>query len=209
MMQREILLFDVGGVLADWDGTTPLVALTNGRLSREEARRFWLEFAPLEPFETGRASSEGFLEAAVDALALDMTPEAFGRHYAGWVTGLYPGTLELLERIDPRFYMAILSNNNALHWPVVERTGLAACFDAVFLSHEIGYRKPDPRAWQYVFDALECTPSWITFLDDNPECVEAARRLGMRAHLVKGREALEACLEENGYLRSDPTSISS
>lgn len=201
-MAREILLFDVGGVLADWDGTTPLVRLTDGRLTAEEARRFWLEFAPLAPFETGQASCEGFLEAAVKALSLDMTPETFGQHYAGWVTGLYPGTLELLERINPRFYMAILSNNNALHWPVVERTGLTACFDAVFLSHEIGYRKPDPRAWQYVFQALECTPSQITFLDDNPECVDAARALGMSAFQVKGKEALEACLKEQGCLLS-------
>ncbi|WP_170140573.1 HAD family hydrolase [Kushneria indalinina] len=201
-MPREVLLFDVGGVLADWDGITPLVELTGGRLSREEARRFWLEFAPLDPFETGKASSSGFLEAAVEALSLDMSSEAFAQHYAGWVTGLYPGTQELLERIDPRFYMAILSNNNALHWPVIQRTGLEVHFDAVFLSHEIGYRKPDPRAWQYVLETLECSASQVVFLDDNPECVDAARALGVRSHLVKGREALEACLEEEGYLLS-------
>lgn len=200
MVQQEILLFDVGGVLADWDGITPLVSLTQGRLSREEARRFWLEFAPLAPFETGRASATGFLEAAVDALSLDMTPEAFGQHFAGWVSGLYPGTLEMLERIDPRCYRAILSNNNPLHWAVIQRTGLEAYFDALFLSHEIGYRKPDPRAWQHVLKVLGCKAGQITFLDDNPECVDAARALGMRAHLVKGREALEACLEEEGYL---------
>ncbi|ART63509.1 HAD family hydrolase [Kushneria marisflavi] len=201
MTSREILLFDVGGVLADWDGITPLVTLTNGRLSREEARRFWLEFAPLDPFETGRASVDGFLEAAVESLSLEMTPEAFGQHYAKWVKGLYPGTLELLERIDPRFYRAILSNNNPLHWDVIQKTGLEAAFDAVFLSHEIGYRKPDPRAWHHVLEALGCRPDQITFLDDNPECIEAARALGMHSHLVKGKEALERCLGDEGYLR--------
>ncbi|WP_438765869.1 HAD family hydrolase [Kushneria sp. TE3] len=202
MRSREILLFDVGGVLADWDGTTPLVNLTGGRLSHEQARRFWLEFAPLEPFETGRASARGFLKAAVETLELDMTPETFEQHYSGWVTGLYPGTRELLERIDPRFYMAILSNNNPIHWAVIQRTGLEAHFDTIFLSHEIGYRKPDPRAWQHVIKALACSANQITFLDDNPECVDAARTLGMRAHLVNGKEALETCLESEGYLGS-------
>ena len=130
-----------------------------------------------------------------------MTPEAFGQHYAGWVKGLYPGTLDLLDRLDPRLYSAILSNNNPLHWGVIQGTGLETAFDAVFLSHEIGYRKPDPRAWQHVLKALGCRPDQITFLDDNPECIEAARDLGMRSHLVKGKEALERCLSDEGYLR--------
>ncbi|MFC0336809.1 hypothetical protein SAMN05421848_2948 [Kushneria avicenniae] len=87
-MAREILLFDVGGVLADWDGTTPLVTLTDGRLTREEARRFWLEFEPLAPFETGQSTCEGFLEAAVEALSLNMTPEAFGWYGAARALGV-------------------------------------------------------------------------------------------------------------------------
>ena len=47
------ILFDLGGVLVDWDGTTPLVEFTQGRLSREGARRFWLESPQVRRLETG------------------------------------------------------------------------------------------------------------------------------------------------------------
>lgn len=52
----EILLFDLGGVLVHWDGIGSLRELTRARLSKEEARKFWLDSPAVRKFERGQIS---------------------------------------------------------------------------------------------------------------------------------------------------------
>ncbi|OHV09324.1 HAD family hydrolase [Kushneria phosphatilytica] len=202
-MAPQVLLFDVGGVLADWDGTTPLVELTEGRFDRDRARRFWLEFEPLVPFETGRASVHEFTGPAVEALGLDMSREEFAARFDSWMAGPFEGAMALLERIRPAFIRAVLSNNNPMHWNrFVEQSQIDRHVEHLFVSHEIGLRKPDHEAFDHVMQALGQPAEAFHFFDDNPECVEAARQLGMQASLVRGVAELEAALEAEGCLSS-------
>ena len=60
MKTIEHIVFDLGGVLIDWDGMTPLTRLTDGRLSLEAARRFWFESPWIARFETGHCSERQF-----------------------------------------------------------------------------------------------------------------------------------------------------
>lgn len=203
MRNKTVLLFDVGGVLVDWDGTTPLIELTEGRLSAEQARRFWMEFESLKPFETGRGDGLDFAQAAVRELGLDMTPQAFLEAFDSWMQGPFPGALELIERIRPEYRRAVLSNSNPIHWRrLIEDYGLAAPFETLFVSFELGQRKPDAAAFQAVFESLGQPAEDFIFFDDNPECIDAAQALGMRAIQIRGLAQLSAALEELGALAS-------
>ncbi|MYQ78697.1 MULTISPECIES: HAD family hydrolase [unclassified Streptomyces] len=53
-------------------------------------------------------------------------------------------------------------------------------------SHEIGVEKPDPRAFEAVCTGLEVRPESCLFIDDLAVNVEAARAVGMQAHLFQG-----------------------
>ncbi|SHF69075.1 putative hydrolase of the HAD superfamily [Modicisalibacter ilicicola DSM 19980] len=201
MRNPEVLLFDVGGVLVDWDGTRGLVTLTEGRLDHEQARRFWMEFEPLKPFEKGHADGREFAQAAVSELGLDMTPGAFLDAFNDWMRGPFSGALELVERIRPEYRRAVLSNSNLVHWRrLIEDYGLARPFETLFVSHEIGQRKPEPSAYRVVFEGMGLPAETFVFFDDNPECVEAAQELGMQAMQVRGLTQLNAILEELGVL---------
>ncbi len=201
MADETVLLFDAGGVLVDWRGVDGLVALTEGRLDAEQARRFWMEFEPLKPFETGHAQGDEFARAAVDALGLDLTPEAFLDAFDSWMRGPYTGALDLVARLHPQYRRAVLSNSNPIHWRrLIEDYGLAAPFEALFVSCEIGQRKPDAAAYRAVCEALGQRAEAFIFFDDNPECVDAAREFGMQAMQVRGLSELTAALEELGAL---------
>ncbi|MFK0100218.1 HAD family hydrolase [Streptomyces sp. NPDC091040] len=52
-------------------------------------------------------------------------------------------------------------------------------------SHEIGVEKPDPRAFEAVCTGLEVRPESCLFIDDLAVNVEAARAVGMKAHLFQ------------------------
>lgn len=198
-MSVEVLLFDLGGVLVDWDGTSPLVALTGGRLDREAARRFWLTSPWVGRQDLGQCSVEAFADGAIAELGLDLSRAAFIEAYLGWVKGVFPGTHALLDRLHGRYRLATLTNNNAAHFARITRElDLGRYFGEVFASHEIGMKKPDPEVYRYVTDALGVAPERIAFFDDNPECLAPARALGWQTFHTVGIEAVRAALTELG-----------
>jgi HAD superfamily hydrolase (TIGR01509 family) len=183
----EVLLFDLGGVLVHWDGVESLRALPGIRLTREQARKFWLDSPSVRRFETGESMPEEFAAEAVAELGLAVPPRDFLDHFAGWDRGLFPGALELLEELRPRFRLACLSNNNSLAWPRLrDEHGLSQVFERCYLSHEIGAAKPDREIFEFVLRDLKCSGHRILFFDDNPECVVSARAAGLQADIAVG-----------------------
>lgn len=196
MKKPSVLLFDLGGVLVDWAGIDPLLALVQGRLSAEQARKFWLESTAVREFEMGLCDADAFGRAAVAGLRLDCSPADFLAQFESWDRGPFPGAVELLAELAPQYHLACLSNNNELHWRRLRQCpGFLDRFQQVFVSFEIGKIKPDPDVFEYVLARLDGPPESVLFFDDNIECVEAARRLGMRACQVKGIAAVRAALE--------------
>ena len=56
--------------------------------------------------------------------------------------------------------------------------------DAFVDAADIGVRKPDAEAYLRAAAALGVQPREVVFLDDTPECVDGAARVGMAAVLV-------------------------
>lgn len=84
--------------------------------------------------------------------------------------------------------------SNASHeylLPIMKRLGLDIMFDDIFVSSQIGYAKPDTRAFEYVLSAMNHTPDNSVMIDDSPHNIDAARSLGMRGILfTDGHNAL-------------------
>ena len=80
-----MILFDLGGVLVDWDGVAPLVNLTNGKITPEQARRFWLESLWVKRFETGQCSELDFSTGVIHDLSLDLTPGEFIKKFSAGI----------------------------------------------------------------------------------------------------------------------------
>ncbi len=196
----QCLLFDFGGVLVDWEGVEPLVSLSGGRLTSEQARRFWLESVWVRRFETGRCTPLEFGAGVVDEIALGVTPAQFIKAFESWDKGPLPGAVELARSLGSRFRLMCLSNNNVLHWSRPALQELARCFERCYASFQTGLMKPDPEAFQLVIRESGTRPEGILFLDDTPECVDAARRAGMQARQVRGVEMVRATLAEMGLL---------
>jgi putative hydrolase of the HAD superfamily len=63
-------------------------------------------------------------------------------------------------------------------------TGLAPYFQVACSAAVIGAAKPSAQAYKTALDALRVEPEECIFFDDEEECIEGARRLGLRAYLV-------------------------
>lgn len=71
---------------------------------------------------------------------------------------------------------------------LADNLGLLHLFAHLFVSSEIGAKKPQAKFYQYVIDSLEyleniSSPAQIYFWDDRPNYIEAARKQRINAHL--------------------------
>ena len=95
-----------------------------------------------------------------------------------------PGAERLLHRLKARnLKVGVLSNTLPSLRESLAHHGLARYVDGFFASCALGVAKPDPRAFLLALEGLGLAPEETLYLDDDPENVEAARRLGLRAEV--------------------------
>ena len=201
-MQRiRVVLFDVGGVLVELSGVATLLGWLEHRMTAQELWSLWLHSPSVRAFETGRIDERQFAAGILAELRLDIEPGSFLQSFTHWPTGLYPGALQMIERIPSHYRRALLSNSNVLHWRrVLDEMGLGAVFEHQFASHLMGKIKPDAEAFQHVLESLDCRASQVLFLDDNALNVEAARSVGMRSQRVRGVHEAQRSLQQAGII---------
>ncbi len=197
----DVLLFDLGGVLLDFSGVEELARLLPAPMTADAIKARWIACPYSTAYGSGEIDDAAFAQRFLADWGIDMPPAAFLAEYRSWARGWLPGATELLDELRPQFRLAALSNSNAAHWTrVVDDLGLADRVEVALSSHEIGVRKPDPRAFAIALDRLQVPAADVLFFDDAAGNVAAAREVGMQAALVDGPAAIRRHLRESGWL---------
>ena len=100
-----------------------------------------------------------------------------------------------------RTRLALLTNGTDTIPAELRESGIDAHVDDVFNSAEIGFAKPDPRAFQHVLGALDLPAAEVFFTDDSPSKLAGAEALGIRTHHFTGEAVLRAVLRDAGVLQ--------
>ena len=75
--------------------------------------------------------------------------------------------------------------------------GLIEHVDALVFCSDVGWRKPDPRVFQFVLEKLEVTPQECLFVGDDPKWdLVGPRAVGIEAALIDRRGVLEVPEED-------------
>ncbi len=186
LMYKEVILFDLGGVLMNFGGLQRLADLS-GESNTPDLRARWTSSRWLQAFERGQCDPEAFGAGVVEEWGLDLTPSEFVDEFSTWSAGPYEGAMELVRHLYEKIPMGCLSNTNATHWRLhLERWGIVDYFDWTFVSHELGMMKPNPAIYEHAIATVGLPPEQLLFLDDYEDNVLAARTLGMRAVHVNG-----------------------
>ncbi len=88
--------------------------------------------------------------------------------------------------------VVVLSNTNRLHttfWPE-EYPEIRDAADHIYLSQDLGMRKPEARIYQHVLQAEGFHQTIRSFFDDNADNIEGANRLGITSILVKDKTTI-------------------
>jgi putative hydrolase of the HAD superfamily len=113
-------------------------------------------------------------------------------------------TLPLLRTLKARGYkLALVSNTGYVHGDIMRQTlvnmGLAACFDWMIFSNEMGYAKPNPRIFQALMVVSGIPATRIAHIGDDPVSdVQGARSMGMHAIQVTAALQLRDIIGKTG-----------
>jgi len=197
----EALLFDLGRVLFELD--TQRVHARWAELAgvpvTEIEQRYRLGVvgsAAFERHERGEISDEQFFEHLRCALDVDLTDEEVKDGWNMIFVGEMPGIRPILSRAQEVLSMYVFSNTNSAHhacWSA-RFSDLLAPFRKIYLSHEIGARKPDVAAFRAVAADMGLSPQQILFFDDMATNVVGARATGLRAVQVTAVTDIERAL---------------
>ena len=203
-MPTRAALFDLGNVVlhVDWEPALAHWAARSVHPPAEVRRRFAVD-EPFRRHETGHLPAAAYFAHLREALGLQCDDAHIE---AGWNAILLHEIAETLDVIDALRRGGVpchaLSNTNATHVDAIGRVfpALLPRFDRVFVSHEIGHRKPSPESFRHVLDALSLAPSEVLFFDDLQDNVDAAKALGIHAVLVSGPADVRAAVEARGLV---------
>jgi putative hydrolase of the HAD superfamily len=100
---------------------------------------------------------------------------------------LITGVKEVLEYLDKRYYLAIVSNamsNVARH--ALRRFCIEQHFETVIISRDLGIRKPDPEIFRYALSNLGLETSQVVHIGDSlKDDVQGAKKAGIKTIWIK------------------------
>jgi len=193
----DALLFDLGGVVIDidFDRVFARWALHAGRDAAVIKARFKAD-SWYERHERSEIDVIAYFASLRSSLGIDLTDAQFLEGWEEVFVGEVAGMAPLLRRAGEKRPLYVFSNSNAAHQEVWSRryADVLGLFQRVFVSSEIGKRKPDPEAFRAVAAAIGTPAARILFFDDALENVEGSRAAGMQAVHVRSIADVAAAL---------------
>jgi putative hydrolase of the HAD superfamily len=160
----------------------------SGPVSVQDQKTWWRDVVHRVFSETGMVENfDEFFDEVYDTF----------RDSQGWI--LFPETREVLKELKNRgLKLGVISNFDDRVYSVMESLKIRPYFDAVTISSETGYSKPDPEIFQAAVKALGVPASEILLIGDSlRDDIEAGARAGLTAVLIDrtGRRGIASLRE--------------
>lgn len=197
----DAVCFDLGRVLVDFDWMRALgEVMSASGLTREQIKERLILSEAFRSFETGRRTPREFHADVERQLSMRMPYERFCELWNSIFTDEISEIVALAERLrSAGMRVAVLSNTNVLHAEYLrQRYAWLRTWDHVYLSHEIGARKPDAASYCWVLERTGVAADKTVFVDDLPDNIDGARAVGMRGVLAHSPQAALEGLAELG-----------
>jgi 2-haloacid dehalogenase len=197
------IVFDLGGVLIDWNPRHLYRKLFDGDTGAME------DFlATVCTQEWNEQQDAGRTAAEAQAELIERFPEhearirAYYDRFDEMMAGPIPGTLDILEALHERQVpLYALTNWSAETFPhALRRFAFFERFRGIVVSGRIKLKKPDPRIFAHLIAAHRLVARETLFIDDVLKNVEGARAAGLQALHFQAPERLAADLRGLGLL---------
>lgn len=92
--------------------------------------------------------------------------------------------VSVIHSLQSSHRQVLLSNASHTYLlPIMDNLGLSPMFESIFVSSQMGYTKPDPRAFLHVLESMNVSAKDAVMIDDAAQNVDGAINVGMKGIL--------------------------
>jgi len=204
MNKIDTIIFDLGGVLIDWNPEYVYCEVFNGDQQKVD---WFLNTICTHEWNVEQDTGRSIQKATELLIAQYPDYEEWIRiFYDRWedmLGGTIPETVTLLNKLkqanNHRLYA--LTNWSAETFPVaLQRYEFLQHFEGILVSGEEKTRKPFPKIYEILLERYQINPFMSVFIDDNFENVEVAKKFGIKGIHFKSTQQLREELTNLGVL---------
>jgi putative hydrolase of the HAD superfamily len=189
------IVFDYGCVLTLPQPAADLAAMTARSGLDEDIfwDRYWKQRVA---YDRGDLDPAAYWSAVLGAgMAENLPAELDALDVHSW-HHLNDATFDVVRTLaSRRSNLALLSNTPEPLAATMESAAWAGHFAHHFYSCRLRLTKPDPAIFRHVLTELGAAATDVTFVDDRPENIDSARKLGIRGVLFTDAKTLAADLD--------------
>jgi len=194
------IVFDLGGVLIDWN--PEYVFLKEFRGDREKMNWFFNTICT-SSWNEEQDAGYSIEKATNERVAMFPKHERLIHMYYGeWEQMLgfeHTETVEILRRLHDSKEHSIYSLTNWSNetFPVaLKKFPFLSWFKGILVSGDVGLKKPDPEIYKLLLDRYGLEANTCVFIDDRTENVKAASALGFSGIVFKNHTQLSKDLKK-------------
>jgi 2-haloacid dehalogenase len=182
MAHINTIIFDLGGVLIDWN---PRYVFREVFQSDEKADWFIENICTLdwnEQQDEGYPIADAVEEKVKEFPTWENEIRTYYSRWADMLKGPIPGTVSIFSELKKsgRYKLYALTNWSAELFPVARsRYDFLQWFDGIVVSGEEKMRKPAPEFYERLLYKFNVIPGQAVFIDDNLLNIESAATLGL------------------------------
>ncbi|HRK06467.1 MAG TPA: HAD family phosphatase [Pseudobdellovibrionaceae bacterium] len=195
--QVDVIVFDLGGVLLDWDPREVYRRMSD---DEEKIQKFLREVA-VSSWNQRMDAGESFAQAVADRVRSfpewKEWIEAWRFEWPTMLKGAKPDVLQVFQQLRKLRQVGrlkgiyALSNWSSETFPIAtSRFPFLAEFDGKLISGHEKLVKPQPEFYLRLCDRYALRPEQCLFIDDLSSNIEVARKLGFATHWFRESEGL-------------------
>lgn len=194
MIKIDTIIFDLGGVLIDWNPEYVFLKAFNGD---KEKTKWFLNTICTMDWNENQDAGYPIAQATEDLVLKFPQYEKYIRMYYGdWenmLGGPIDGTVSVLDKLTKNtdYKVVALTNWSNETFPIAQkRFDFLNWFEGIVVSGDEKTRKPHKDIFEITLKRFNIQPETSIFIDDNLRNIEASKRLGIHGILFKTPELL-------------------
>ena len=200
MKKIDTIIFDLGGVLIDWNPEYVYLKVFNG--DRKKMQWFFDKICTSD-WNENQDAGYPLQKATEDRIALFPQYEEWIKTYYGrWeemLGGEIKGTVKILKKLLglKKYKLVALTNWSAETFPVaLQKFVFLQWFEGIVVSGTEKTRKPFKKIYEITLNRYNITAKNALFIDDNERNIKAAKKLGINGIIFKSPEQLKEELKK-------------
>ncbi len=198
----ENIVFDMGGVLIDYDPTHTLRKVFSEQ-DAVLAEQVLFQSGLWNDLDLGVKRFPEIAAAACEKLPARMHAPLTALLGRWWAEEMppFPRMVPFIRQLKENGYKVYLcSNTSADIYDYFDAIPALALMDGILASCDVGVIKPDARLYEALYRKFDLSPETCFFIDDMPRNIEGAARTGMTGHCFadKDLDRLKDALREKG-----------